>query len=43
MPTQIFDTIGLTRLDNDKDSHVSPIDLAEWFADLYAIIQMATS
>ena len=38
--TQIFDTIGLTKtFDNDKDGHVSPIDLAEWFADLYAIIQ----
>ena len=38
--TQIFDTIGLTKtFDKDKDGHVSPIDLAEWFADLYAIIQ----
>ena len=38
--TQIFDTIGLRKtFDNDKDGHVSPIDLAEWFADLYAIIQ----
>ena len=37
--TQIFDTIGLRKtFDNDKDGHVSPIDLAEW-ADLYAIIQ----
>ncbi|MFL0770921.1 MAG: hypothetical protein AB8B36_13795, partial [Prochlorococcus sp.] len=37
--TQIFDTIGLTKtFDNDKDGQVSPIDLADWFADLIAII-----
>lgn len=37
--TQIFNTIGLTKtFDNDKDGKVSAIDLAEWFADIYAFI-----
>lgn len=38
--TQIFDTIGLSKtFDKDKDGKVSPLDLAEWFADLYAIFE----
>lgn len=38
--TQIFDTIGLSKtFDKDKDGKVSPLDLAEWFADLYAMLQ----
>ena len=35
--TQIFSTIGIAKtFDHNKDGVVSPIDLAQWFADLYA-------
>ena len=35
--TQIFSTIGIAKtFDHDKDGVVSPIDLSQWFADLYA-------
>ena len=37
--TQIFKTIGIAKtFDYDKDGKVSAIDLAEWFADIYAYI-----
>ena len=37
--TQVFNNLGLTSVfDNDRDGKVSSIDLAEWFADLNAII-----
>ena len=35
--TQIFSTIGIAKtFDHNKDGVVSPIDLSQWFADLYA-------
>ncbi|MAD08756.1 MAG: hypothetical protein CMP86_15250 [Gammaproteobacteria bacterium] len=37
--TQVFNNLGLTSVfDNDRDGKVSSMDLAEWFADLSAIV-----